>query len=233
MICCVRKIIDEFSLFFKIKKPEKQMVGKPMAYNSIHSALDDGRLISEILQKIQSSGKETRLWTTQSEQMQPSLLRTKIAEKRAQFMSSMHNTESTENNNNPEVEEEEEIKKNELIILWNEPDPNNNNDVIDNVCIEPNHVPRIVRQSRLVRRSSSVDSGIVVRTNSEKNKDRRRLASNVSAKCCVNSNGDNKKLITHRKSNSLPNLNEIDLNKFERINFCCCLLYTSPSPRDS
>jgi len=201
------------------------MVGKPMAYNSIHSTLDDGRLISEILQKIQSSSKETRLWEEdgQQTQPQPSVMRAKIAAKRAQFMLNNAETENSATmDNNTKVKEDS--KKNELIILWNEPDVNNN-DVMDNdseqVCIEPNDVVKGARQSRLVRRSSSVDSGIIVRTPSEKNEDRKRLVSIMTAKCCrrTNPNDNNKARVTRRKSSSLPNLNEIDLNKFELINF--------------
>lgn len=231
------------------------MVVQPMAFNSIESsAQDEERLINDILQKIQQSSKETCLWekTTVTTIKSPKV---QLSEKRADFIRNTQPCGDNKMDNGDKDDVFEEVDKKEYIDLWdcisyldNESsvDENNNTDLSNvvhapsssQVCTEPNtricpglykediEVNNKCKRTKLVRRQSSVDSGIVVRTPSEKIQDReRRLLMTITspAKRCETSDiTDDKARVTplpiHR-SNSLPNLGDLDLDKFKTIRF--------------
>ena len=232
------------------------MVVQPMAFNPIESsAQDEERMINDILQKIQRSSKETCLWektittTTKSPQI-------KLSEKRADFIRNTQPCRDNKMDNGDKDDVFEEVNKKEYVEMWNcisyldnesSVDENNNTDLSNvaqgpssssQVCSEPN--TRVFlgsykeesdvnkcKRPNLVRRQSSVDSGIVVRTPSEKMQDRENrslLTITSPVKRCETSDVIDDKvrvtpLLPLHRSNSLPNLSDLDLDKFKTIRF--------------
>ena len=223
------------------------MVVQPMAFNPIESAQDDGRLINDILLKIQSSSKETCLWENSTAANSPQV---QLSEKRADFIRNIQHYGDKVDNSDRDYGIDE-VDKKEYVDLWNcmsfldnESSVDENNNDLNDVergssqvylqhntltCLEPNKGEIDVNKnkpSKLVRRQSSVDSGIVVRTPSEKVHDREKslMIVKCSVKGCEPSDVIDDKvpvtpaLLLHR-SNSLPNLGDLDLDKFKTIRF--------------
>ncbi|XP_066927693.1 uncharacterized protein [Clytia hemisphaerica] len=203
-------------MYICLIQTSKQMVVQSMAFSSIeaaHQKGEGGNMINDILQKIQQSSKETCLWG------KPCLeeKRTDCSEA-VDKQTVLKNIEAKDSFHFDDFWEELALLDNEASV----DDDVNNNNFIDqgfSMCLESNEELPIKtekrRGTRLVRRQSSVDSGIVVRTPSESYQDRLALVKSRVKRCKTTDNA----LSTLQRSNSLPNLKDIDLNKFQTIKF--------------